>query len=315
MTGTRVVGTYKPVPRTGWSVVSEIPEEAAFGAVRRYRNLALLVVAALLTIAVLTAYRFGALIARPLDRLTKGAAEVAAGDLKVDLPEAGGGEVGLLTGVFNDMVDRLREGRAELDTINETLRAKNEELEKLSITDGLTGLANHRFLMQRLNEEAIRSARTERPFGVLMADVDHFKQYNDSFGHPAGDEVLKLVAGLLRECTRTVDCVGRYGGEEFAVIMPETDNAGALVVAERIRTRIAEQEFPNRGMTLSIGIAEFPTDADSPQSTIAVADQALYQAKRDGRDRVAQARELPKPKTEPATKPRRPSGKSARKKS
>ena len=312
--GRQVIGTYKPVPLAGWAVVSEIPEDDAFAQVRGFRNAALLVVAILLILALISAYRFGALIVRPLDRLTLGAAEVAAGDLKVDLPEAGGGEVGVLTGVFNEMVDRLREGRAELDAINETLRAKNEELEKLSITDGLTGLANHRFLMQRLNEEAIRSARSERPFSVLMADVDHFKEYNDSFGHPAGDEVLKRVASLLRECTRTVDCVGRYGGEEFAVIMPDTDNDGAMVVAERIRARVAEEEFPGRGITVSVGVAEFPSDADSAAGTVDIADQALYQAKRAGRDRVEKAGDLAKPKADPQTRTRRPSGKAARKK-
>ena len=311
-----VVGTYKPVSIAGWAVVSEIPEEDAFSQVRRFRNLALLVVLALLLVVAASAYRFGVLISRPLDRLTRGAAEVAAGDLEVDLPAAGAGEVGMLTGVFNEMVARLREGRTKLDAINETLRAKNEELEKLSITDGLTGLANHRFLMQRLNEEAIRSSRSERPFSVLMVDVDHFKQYNDSFGHPAGDEILKSVAHLLRECTRTVDCVGRYGGEEFAIIMPETDNAGAIVVAERIRTRIADEEFPNRAITLSIGLAEFPGDASTAPATIAIADQALYQAKRAGRDRVSQARDLPMPpvKTDATLKPPRATGKAARKK-
>jgi diguanylate cyclase (GGDEF)-like protein len=311
-----VVGTYKPVSITDWGVVSEIPEEDAFSQVRRFRNLAMLVMLGLLLVVAASAYRFGVLISRPLDRLTRGAAEVAAGDLEVDLPEAGTGEVGMLTGVFNEMVDRLREGRTKLDAINETLRAKNEELEKLSITDGLTGLANHRFLMQRLNEEATRSARSERPFSVLMVDVDHFKQYNDSFGHPAGDEILKRVAHLLRECTRTVDCVGRYGGEEFAVIMPDTDNAGAIVVAERIRARMTEEQFPNRAITLSIGLAEFPGDASTAQATIAIADQALYQAKHAGRDRFSQARDLPRPpvKTDASLKPPRPSGKTARKK-
>ena len=311
--GHAVVGTFKPVPLANWSVVSEIPEAEAFGQVRRFRNIAMLVVAALLLMVSVSAWRFGVFIARPLDRLTRGAAEVAAGDLKVDLPAAGGGEVGVLTGVFNEMVDRLREGRLELDSINETLRSKNEELEKLSITDGLTGLANHRFLMQRLNEEATRSTRSERPFSVLMADVDHFKEYNDAFGHPAGDEVLKRVSVLLRECTRTVDCTGRYGGEEFAIIMPETDIAGAAVVAERIRARVAEEPFPDRRITLSIGVAEFPGDADSGQGAIAIADKALYQAKRAGRDQVAQARGLPKTRSSATTKPR-PSGKSARKK-
>jgi diguanylate cyclase (GGDEF)-like protein len=122
-----------------------------------------------------------------------------------------------------------------------------------------------------------------------MADVDHFKSYNDTFGHPAGDEVLKRVATLLRESTRIIDCVARYGGEEFAVLLPETDTAGALEVAERIRKRVVSEPFPDRAITLSIGVAEFPKDGDRAEMVIAVADAALYEAKRGGRNQVVQA--------------------------
>jgi diguanylate cyclase (GGDEF)-like protein len=144
--------------------------------------------------------------------------------------------------------------------------------------------------MQRLKEETIRSGRNKRSFAVIMADVDHFKPYNDAFGHPAGDDVLKRVAMLLRDSTRAIDCVGRYGGEEFAVLLPETEMPGALEVAERMRTRVEREQFPNRSITLSIGVAEFPGNADTPESIIAVADAALYEAKRAGRNQVVQAR-------------------------
>ena len=287
--GSEVVGTLERVPQSAWMIVAEVSSEAAFRQERRFRDVSLLTVLILLVAVGASGYRFGLLIARPLDRLSRAAAEVAAGDLAVDLPDGGRGEVGSLTTVFNHMVSRLREGRRELDAINETLLAKNEELERLSVTDGLTGLANHRFLMQRLAEEGTRFHRTNREFSVLMADVDRFKEYNDTFGHPAGDEVLKKVATILRDSTRSMDCVARYGGEEFAIVMPETPIAGAIQVAERIRARIAAEEFPGRRITLSIGVAEFPRDADLPQGTIAVADGALYQAKREGRDRVVQA--------------------------
>jgi len=292
--GREVVGALERVPQVAWVVVAEISAEAAFQQARRFRDVALLVITVLLVVVGASSYRLGLLIARPLERLTQAATEVAAGDLAVDLPEGGSGEVGALTTVFNHMVSRIREGRRELDVINDTLRKKNEELERLSITDGLTGLANHRFLMQRLKEEGARSQRTNRAFSVLMADVDHFKEYNDTFGHPAGDAVLKQVATILRDCTRTVDCAARYGGEEFAVVMPETPAAGALQVAERIRARVAAEEFPGRRITLSIGVAEFPQDAEAPQAVMAVADRALYQAKRGGRDRVVRARQAAK---------------------
>jgi diguanylate cyclase (GGDEF)-like protein len=293
VSGTEVLGTLRKVPRVPWSVVSEVSAVSALEQVQNFRNFGLLVVALLLLVVAGTAYRLGLIIVRPLERLTRGAAEVASGDFDVDLPKdvtvSDAGEVGALTSVFTHMVSRLRTGRQELASANQSLRAKNEELERLSVTDGLTGLVNHRALMQRLHEEGIRARRTNRAFSVIMADVDHFKQYNDGFGHPAGDVVLKQVAALLKESTRTVDCVARYGGEEFAVLLPETEMSGALEVAERIRTKVERADFPNRKVTLSIGVAEFPRDAETTNEIIVVADAALYVAKHNGRNQVAQA--------------------------
>ena len=273
--GREVIGTLKRIPQTPWAVVSEVSSEAAFSDVRHFRNVALLLIFGLLVVVGASAYWLGHIIVRPLERLADGAAEVSSGDLDVDLPNTGGGEVGALTSVFNHMVRRLREGR--------------EELERLSVTDGLTGLTNHRSMMQRLKEESLRAERNKRAFTVIMADVDNFKAFNDTFGHPAGDEVLKRVAEILRDSTRTIDCVARYGGEEFSVILPETEGAGALEVAERMRTRVEAEPFERRAITLSIGIAEFPHDADKAEAVIAVADAALYAAKRSGRNQVVQA--------------------------
>jgi diguanylate cyclase (GGDEF)-like protein len=290
-----VIGTLEYVPQVNWAVIAEISGEAAFTQVRNFRDVALLVIALLLVTVTASAYRLGRLIARPLDRLTKAAGEVAAGDLAVDLPAApGGGEVGYLTDVFNHMVYRLREGRLELDRINETLRKKNEELELLSTTDSLTGLSNHRSLMKRLDTEVARFKKEKRGFSVLVGDVDHFKQYNDTFGHPAGDEVLQTIAEIMRDSTRKVDCCARYGGEEFVIVLPETAIADALDTAEHIRARVAAKKFNGRKITLSIGVASFPEDADDAETIIAVADEALYQAKREGRDRTVRARRLKK---------------------
>jgi len=293
--GREVIGTLEHVPQVNWAIISEVSAVSAFQQVRHFRDVSLLVIALLMVLVAATAYRLGLLIARPLDRLTKGAGEVAAGDLAVDLPEApGGGEVGYLTDVFNHMVSRLREGRRELDLIHETLRKKNEELEMLSTTDSLTGLDNHRELMRRLEHEEARCKRERRSFSVLVGDVDHFKQYNDAFGHPAGDEVLKAISDIMRESARPVDCVARYGGEEFVVLMPDTVAADALELAEHIRARVAAKKFMGRKMTLSIGVAMFPEDAESAEALISIADEALYQAKREGRDRSIRARKLAK---------------------
>jgi diguanylate cyclase (GGDEF)-like protein len=286
--GPEVVGSFKRVPRGRWAVVAEIPADAAYWQVRRFRNMTLAIVGGLLLGVGAIAYHLGMWIVRPLERLTRGASEVAEGDLAVDLPAAKG-EVGDLTAVFNHMVGRLRQGHQELDAMNEKLRRQNEELERLSSSDALTGLNNRRFLTQRLSEELARAYRQKTSFTVLMADVDEFKKYNDTYGHPAGDEVLKKVATILLSSTRAMDCTARYGGEEFAVLLNDTTGQEALDVAERIRTRVAVQDFSGRKVTISIGMAEFPEDGYTADAVISSADEALYEAKRGGRNRVVRA--------------------------
>jgi diguanylate cyclase (GGDEF)-like protein len=275
--------------RFHWVILAEEPLAEAYRQVNRLRNATILVLGALLLGVGSIAYILGLLIVRPLNRLSAGAAKVAAGDLSVDLPVVGGGEVTYLTEVFNDMVKRLREGREALDAINETLRVKNEELQRLSLTDGLTGLDNRRQLMQTLESEVERFRRHGHGFAVVMLDVDHFKDYNDSHGHLAGDDVLTRVGGLLRECTRGVDCSARYGGEEFVLVLPETNVDRAVEVAERIRARLAKEGFANGRITLSAGVAQFPKDGETPESILSSADRALYRAKGEGRDRVVLA--------------------------
>ncbi len=287
--GVEVLGSLRKVSRVGWAVLAEIPSDAAYQQVRRFRDITLAIVAGLLLGVTAIAYHLALLIVRPLDRLTKGAAEVAEGDLAVDLPIATG-EVGDLTYVFNHMVGRLRKSRQELDAVNETLRQQNEELERLSASDSLTGLSNRRVLTQRLSEELLRAQRQNHSFSVLMLDVDHFKKYNDAHGHPAGDDVLKRVAKILRACTRAGDCTARYGGEEFAVLLSGKGADAALQLAERIRERVAEEAFPAGSITVSAGIAEFPQHGHTADAVISSADEALYEAKREGRNRVVCAR-------------------------
>jgi len=270
-----VVGTLREVPRLNWSVVAEVPTAEAYRQVRQLRNETALIVLTLLAGVGLIAYFLGLLIVRPLNRLTRGAALVAAGDLDVDLPVTGGGEVGYLTEVFNNMVARLRESR--------------KELERLSVTDALTKLYNRRYLHQTLTEELQRCVRHKRALAVVMVDVDHFKRFNDTYGHLAGDSVLARVAAILQEATRDVDCAARYGGEEFVLLLTETGLDGAIEVTERIRARLAKEDFQGGKVTLSIGVAEFPTHGDTPEGLIGSADAALYKAKQDGRDRVARA--------------------------
>lgn len=165
------------------------------------------------------------------------------------------------------------------------------ELERLSVTDRLTELYNHGYFQQRLDEEFKRSARFSHPMSLIMLDIDDFKEFNDSYGHPRGDEVLKSVSSVIRRNLREMDIAARYGGEEFVVVLPETDCDGASAVAERIRTDIAAIGFVPNGTgpvhkTVSIGVATFPRDATSAHKLLEAADSAMYGAKRAGKNRV-----------------------------
>ena len=269
--GEQVVGHMRRVPGLDWVVAAEIPAAEVYAELAQLRNSALLIAAVTLLLAGGLGYVLGLLIVRPLDRLTKAAAKVAGGNLEVDLPTARG-EIGYLTEVFKNMVVRLR--------------ASRQELERVSVTDALTGLSNRRRMTEVLRNEVLRSQRLKHTFAVLMTDVDHFKLYNDTHGHPAGDELLKQLATILREETRDVDLVARYGGEEFLVLLPETKARKAADVAERVRRRLEALPAPAGHVTLSIGIAEFPLHGDNGEKLIDVADAALYEAKRSGRNRV-----------------------------
>lgn len=177
------------------------------------------------------------------------------------------------------------------------LREVSAELDRLARTDALTGIANRRALFDLLGVEFRRSRRYGRELSVLMLDLDHFKHVNDRWGHPFGDYVLREIAGLIGHNVRESDIIGRYGGEEFAVILPETDTRRAVIVAEKLR-RAAEafeyrtQETPPTGdppvrITISIGVASLPVEEDQDEvELIGRADQALYEAKRTGRNRV-----------------------------
>jgi diguanylate cyclase (GGDEF)-like protein len=166
------------------------------------------------------------------------------------------------------------------------------QMRELSITDSLTGLFNRRYFEERFFEELHRSERHGLSFSLAMLDIDDFKLFNDSEGHLAGDEVLKFIANVAKECLRVSDVIARFGGEEFTVIMPQTEKDEALLVAERIRNTIKEnfppawRLFPRETITVSIGIATFPNDGKDRRELIRYADKALYMAKMDGKDRT-----------------------------
>jgi diguanylate cyclase (GGDEF)-like protein len=167
-------------------------------------------------------------------------------------------------------------------------------LENQSIRDGLTNLFNRHFMEIALDREIRRATRQQKPVAVLMLDVDHFKQFNDTYGHEAGDTVLREVAETLRQSAPAEGIVCRYGGEEFVAILPEMKMESALTLAEMLRHRVSEIRVRNRGeslreVTISIGVAVFPQHGETLEELLRMADRALYEAKNQGRNRVVPA--------------------------
>ncbi len=190
-----------------------------------------------------------------------------------------------------DLLDAIA-AQATVAIERSTYYAQSRELRRISITDPLTGLLNRRYFQERLAEEVDRATRHGHPLSLIMIDIDHFKPYNDANGHPAGDKALVLLGRVLRASIRTIDVVSRYGGEEFAVILPETRKGEAAEIGERIRTEVeglcfpGEEAVPGGRLTVSLGVAGFPEDARDMKKLIHRADRALYQAKEQGRNRI-----------------------------
>lgn len=238
---------------------------------------------------------------------------LAAGDWESHIPYAARDEFGFLARAFNQMAIQLQQAfeaqeqqreeiqaqNEELHALYQQLQAANQELAQLNaelteanralaqavVTDGLTGLKNHRAFQEALQSSVQMAERLQQPLSLIMLDVDHFKQFNDRFGHPAGDELLRQVAQVLRESARAYDVAARYGGEEFALLLPNTTLEQAVQVAERLRKAIRAIPNPHASVSASLGVASYRFGS-APATLLYEADAALYRAKRDGRDRV-----------------------------
>ncbi len=202
------------------------------------------------------------------------------------------GRVSRLQASSRDVTERkdyerqLEETRRKLQVNQESLLEANARLAALASHDALTGLKNRRAFEERMVEELARIRRTGQPVTLLLLDIDHFKSFNDSFGHPRGDVVLRDVARLLSRAIRDTDIAARYGGEEFAIVLPNTGIEGAYEMGERLRRTIEEAPWAERAITISVGAATAEHHGADLAELLEQADRALYRSKQGGRNRV-----------------------------
>ncbi|NUZ06579.1 sensor domain-containing diguanylate cyclase [Piscinibacter koreensis] len=293
-----------PLTDMGWTVVTRQSLETALQPAHRARDATLLVGGISALLASLLAWLIAGRIAEPLRHIAAAARKLQAGQLDTRIPLLEGSvEVRDLSAALHQMTAtlvererallhanqtlerRVAERTAELTRASDALRSANGELEKLATRDALTGLPNRRRCDEVLRDEMLRHARTGQPLAVVLADVDRFKAINDNHGHAAGDVVLRDVATALAGACRATDFVGRYGGEEFLVVMPETSLAGARVACEKLRSTIAAMSGAVP-VTASFGLVVPAQRFESPGDALEGADQALYLAKDQGRNRV-----------------------------
>jgi diguanylate cyclase (GGDEF)-like protein len=221
--------------------------------------------------------------------------EISSGIMKTcqQILQEANEELGKLNMTYEQMVLELKAAKEEAEKYALKLAQANERLQQLAYRDPLTGLFNHGYFQEMLDRELKRAVRYERPLSLILFDLDHFKNVNDRYGHPAGDQVLKQVADLAVKSVRQCDYVARYGGEEFAIILPETGSAGAKTLGERIRKAIELSEIINEDhvikVTVSIGAYTYcPVQSDASKSLIiAAADRALYLSKNMGRNKMS----------------------------
>jgi diguanylate cyclase (GGDEF)-like protein len=299
-------------PLSGY-LAATVVEDAAYKPLRESRNRLLLFGGSAILAIFLVTFAAARAILKPILALVVGARKISDGEF-VDLKVSGADEIAQLTQAFNEMARAVRDGRANLEAArdelarsNEGLKEANRALEALAITDGLTGLYNHRHFQETLEKEMRRCEREGRRMSLLLLDLDHFKQYNDRWGHTEGDAALRRVAGQVMKSIRSTDMAFRYGGEELAVLLPSCTKDQAVEVAEKIRVAVSSNpQRPGRfgaRTTISIGVATFPEDGRVSRGLVDASDAALYAAKAQGRDRVVQAGThgpMPVPRSETA---------------
>jgi diguanylate cyclase (GGDEF)-like protein len=276
--GVETLGACRRLEDLDLVVLVELDARAALASVEALTNPSLVILLLGMVAVFLLGWALVGSVVRPIEALIQAARAVSGGDYSHRIPVTSRDELGYLSAVFNDMT--------------EALRASHGELEQLTRTDQLTGVANRRQLDAALTSELRRARQSDETLSVVMVDLDHFKSFNDRFGHQEGDAMLRAVGKLLSDLLRPTDTVARYGGEEFTLLLPATPKDEALRISERLRRRMAELASADTGrpVTASFGVASFPEDAAEEGALLSAADSALYAAKAAGRDRVQAAR-------------------------
>ncbi|HTH95189.1 MAG TPA: diguanylate cyclase [Rhodocyclaceae bacterium] len=240
-------------------------------------------------VTLLLGFVLGSRLGRALKKLTRAVRAMGVGDLHQKVDVASNDEIGVLSRTFNRMSAELAKKYEELKQSHARIEKMAAQLRELSIRDALTQLHNRRYFDEHCMRLFDHAVRYQRPFSVSLADIDHFKQINDTYSHAVGDEVLRRIGEILSSKVRSVDLVARYGGEEFVIAFPETDSHGAVDSCESLRQRIESHPWhevhPDLRVTVSIGVCSDATLKDF-RAMLKIADELLYRAKHEGRNRV-----------------------------
>ena len=202
-------------------------------------------------------------------------------------------ELGKLNVSYEQLILELKRSKEKAESLALELQNANQQLRELATKDGLTGLFNHRYFQEALDREISRALRYEKPLALILLDIDHFKKVNDTYGHPVGDIVIKLISAMMKKAVRESDLVARYGGEEFAAILPETELKGAAILAERLRRAVEAADIPANGqtikVTISVGVCAYNLSVSSggKAAFVNATDKGLYHAKENGRNKIS----------------------------
>lgn len=291
------LAAFAPIPHTDWLVVSTTPLNALNAEVRSIRNKILLIGVLCFIVSFVMSFIIARSISLPLKQLVGVMKETKTGNYLMRMDYEGKDEITVLSQRFNEMASKVYQHNERLEeqvaARTRELELVNQKLEALSATDSLTGIANRRRFDEALQNEMRRAVRSQKPLALLMLDVDYFKNYNDRYGHLAGDDCLRTVAQILRtSSSRATDLAARYGGEEFAIIVAESESAHAMQLAENIRAAIESlgiehEDSPFGYVTCSIGVTAVQVDEGmNTDALLRLADVAMYLAKSQGRNRV-----------------------------